>query len=70
MGVANSVSIDKSKKTEKDFYQTPEVCVEALIKTNSFKTNQKFLDPCCGHGAISSVFKRFGFKIKENDLFL
>lgn len=69
MGIADGVQTNMSKRTEKDFFQTPEVCIEALIRMNAF-SNQSILDPCSGIGAIGNVFRRRGIEILENDLYM
>ena len=69
MGIANAVSVNTTKKTEKDFYQTPEVCVKALCQSFVFRRELNYLDPCAGNGVIGKIFKEYGINIDESDLY-
>ncbi len=62
MGIAEASSRPK-KDNDKDFYQTPLLCVEALIKKFPFikKDNTlSILDPCEGGKSIGRVLDKHG----------
>lgn len=58
MGIADSSS-RKQKTDGKDFYQTPYLATEALVRSYSYihEDNISILDPCCGKEAIGKVLR-------------
>lgn len=67
MGIADSVSRLK-KENNKDFYQTPYLATEALLKSYSFIHEAKtILDPCEGAGAITKILKKYDINYKGID---
>lgn len=49
-----------------DFYRTPAVCTEALLRVERFPTD--VWEPACGDGAISRVFGAAGYRVASTDL--
>ncbi len=61
MGIAEASSRPK-KNNDKDFYQTPLLCVEALIKKFPFIKYEKtfsILDPCEGGKSIGRILDKY-----------
>ncbi len=42
----------------KDFFQTPEICVQALYNKIDIFGNQRILDPCCGQKPIGNALRK------------
>jgi len=55
-----------SGKVKDGFVQTPSYVTEELLDNESFEGD--ILEPCCGKGAISIVFKEKGYDIESSDL--
>jgi len=49
-----------------DFYPTPSYVVEDLLNRETF--NGKIWEPACGDGAMSKVFKKFGYETYSTDI--
>lgn len=54
------------ERQKDDFYPTPQYVVEDLLNREKF--NGKIWEPACGDGAMSEVFKRFGYDTFSSDL--
>lgn len=59
-------AMHKQNHSARDFYQTPELCVEAIIP---YIGQSEVWDPCCGDGAIGNVLKRHSIPVVETDLY-
>ena len=55
-------------REENDFYATPPLATEALLKIFNIDKNIPILEPCCGKGHISKILEKNGFKVISNDL--
>lgn len=53
-------------KEDEDFYETPAVATQALLKV--WKPNGRVWEPACGKGAISRVLLEAGVKVVSSDL--
>jgi hypothetical protein len=60
MGIASASPL-KTRGTGRDFFQTPEVCVQALVDRSALWHEERILDPSAGNGPISKVLRRNGF---------
>lgn len=58
----------KRNKTEREFYQTPEICVEALEPFIAMG-NKSLFDPCSGGGVIGKVLREHNYNVNEIDLY-
>lgn len=56
----------KSERVTRDYYATPPIAVEELLKACKF--SKKILEPCCGEGHISKVLEKHGYKVSSYDL--
>ncbi len=54
------------EREENDFYATPEIATELLLKLETFQKN--IWEPACGLGHISKVLSLNGYKVKNSDL--
>lgn len=50
-----------------DFYETPEVAIEALLAVERFPL--RIWEPACGAGAITRVLERKGHEVRSEDLY-
>lgn len=55
-----------ASKTELDFYPTPPIGTESLLRV--FPLQGDILEPCCGDGAMAKVFEAHGFKVTAHDI--
>ena len=55
-----------SGKIKNGFVQTPSYVTESLLDNEKFEGS--VLEPCCGKGAISEVFKKRGYIVESSDL--
>jgi hypothetical protein len=51
-----------------DFYSTPAIAVEALLKAEHFTPNTRFWEPAAGDGAIANVLRAYGFPVICSDI--
>jgi hypothetical protein len=49
-----------------DFYPTPQYVVEDLLNREKF--NGKIWEPACGDGAMTDIFKKFGYETYSSDI--
>lgn len=57
----------KSEREQNDFYVTPRIAIDNLIKLENF--SNKILEPACGDGAISKVLMANHKIVKSSDLY-
>ncbi len=57
----------KDKRSESDFYATPNIAIEKLLAVEKFGKN--ILEPCCGDGAISKVLENHNYLVTSRDLY-
>lgn len=55
-------------REENDFYATPPIATEQLLKIFNLDKTKTILEPCCGKGHISRILEKNGFKVISNDL--
>ena len=62
------ISRDQKKKKDNplDFYETPAVAVEELLKREKF--DGSIWEPCAGKGAIAKVLKAHGYRVYTSDI--
>lgn len=65
LGASNHSNVIRE---ENDFYATPPIATEALLKIFNIDKNIPILEPCCGKGHISKILEKNGFKVISNDL--
>ena len=58
-------SHSSSEREEYDYYATDPIAAKLLLQLESFNN---ILEPACGQGHLSKVFKEFGLKVKSTDL--
>jgi hypothetical protein len=68
MGIAKASPL-RTKGQMKDYFQTPEICVQALLNHITIMPGERILDPCCGNMPIGNVLRRNGYEIDEYDLY-
>lgn len=51
-----------------DFYSTPAIAVEALLKAERFVSNTRVWEPAAGDGAIAHAFRAHGFPVICSDI--
>ena len=56
----------KTDREEHDYYATPAVAVEELLKVEDFYDT--ILEPACGEGHIAEVLRAKGFSVYSSDL--
>lgn len=61
MGIGSASPL-KTKGQDKDLFQTPEVCVQALVDRSALWHEESILDPCAGNRPIGAVLARNGFQ--------
>lgn len=68
VGTFRAIGTRAAPKAERgpDFYETPDVAVAALLAVEQF--DPLVLEPCCGHGAISTILEAQGHRVVLNDL--
>ena len=64
LNLANSSTTNERK--ESDFYPTPPAVTQALINTGVIPIGL-VLEPACGEGHMSEVFKRNGYQVYSTD---
>lgn len=57
---------DKGNRQRDDFYPTPPVSTEALLRVEQFVGD--VWEPACGDGAISKVLEAHGYNVTSSDL--
>ena len=65
LGASNHSEVERE---ENDFYATPPIATEALLKIIDLDKNIPILEPCCGKGHISKILEKNNFKVISNDL--
>ncbi len=65
--------VGRKQNHDYDFYETPEwattKAIEAMLDDDIMKKSDKIYEPCCGAGAITNVFEKFGFEnVKKSDI--
>lgn len=65
LGASNHSEVERE---ENDFYATPPIATEALLKIIDLDKNIPILEPCCGRGHISKILEKNDFKVISNDL--
>lgn len=63
IGASNHCS---ESRQEDDFYATPELATEELIRLEKF--NGRILEPSCGQGHISRILEASGYSVESRDL--
>lgn len=58
----------KSNRANHDYYATPPVCTEALLRIEPQLLDAHIVEPCCGEGHISKVLKQHGCRVSSSDL--
>ena len=69
-GVYSAIGASSHAVTDRDsqdFYSTPRMAIECLLKEYSF--TQNVLEPACGDGAISKVLEEHGYHVTSMDLY-
>jgi hypothetical protein len=61
-----SIHISGYQREGRDFYATPAWVTEALLR--HFKFRGPIWEPCCGTGAMSTVFTRHGYEVISTDI--
>ena len=57
---------DKINRERDDFYATPPLAVDELLKVENFEG--KIFEPCCGMGHISKFLEEKGYEVESSDL--
>lgn len=65
LGASNHSEVERE---ENDFYATPPIATEALLKIIDLDKNIPILEPCCGKGHISKILEENDFKVVSTDL--
>lgn len=63
---AFGIARDPENREKDDFYETPSVGIEALLKVERFEGT--IWEPACGRGAISRVLEDHGYDVVSTDL--
>jgi hypothetical protein len=63
---ARPIHVSGFARAEDDFYATPFWVTEALLRHIRFRG--QIWEPCCGDGAMSTVFGRNGYKVVSTDI--
>lgn len=64
--VARAIHVSGYERKGKDFYATPAPVTQALLRHIRFRG--PVWEPCCGDGAMSSVFAGHGYDVVSTDL--
>lgn len=56
-----STTLNKAKREDMDFYQTPDYATKTLIDNFQFNDWDVIWDPMAGNGAILKIFKKHGY---------
>jgi hypothetical protein len=59
-----------AKDDLRDFRQTPEIAVAALVASGLFSPHRNYHDPACGASPIGRVLRGHGYPVSEHDLFI
>lgn len=65
--VTRSATADEANRDPHDFYPTPLLATQAMLKVESF--DGCIWEPACGDGAISRELEKSGFSVLSSDLF-
>ena len=65
LGASNHSEVERE---ENDFYATPPIATETLLKIIDLDKSIPILEPCCGKRHISKILEKNDFKVISNDL--